>query len=242
MKIAKVLSASILAGGILFSATACSVSNNDKPEVNTSAEEKSVDSNVADPKTTPGGGDPAGSQTAPGSDATAGPATKPGPGAARRAEPSADEMQAVADALNKYYTYISDPNSLAEIKKATVPLKGRTATASNEELNQLVAALPLGFQYFDTSTPDNIKNAYAQLFTGALVTSGKKMQVTVPASAISFDGANATVRVAEIRATVDGKKARLPITESLKLKKNDSGSWVIIPESQTAKTKDTTKK
>lgn len=196
MKITRILSASVLAGAVLLSGTACSMMDmNKQSESSSSAEAK--------------------------------------PSESQSVETAVDEQQAVADVVNGYYTYVSTPGNLDEVKQAGEPLKGRGATASDEELNQLVASLPEGFAYFDTSNPELIKNAYVQLLVGAGVMSVANMDMNSPASAVTVEGDTATVNPALVEMTVNGEKVDNSTISSspIKLKKNETGSWVMIADS-----------
>jgi hypothetical protein len=196
MKITRTLSASVLAGAVLLSGTACSMMDmNKKSESSSSA--------TAEPSET------------------------------QSVETTVDEQQAVADVVNGYYTYVSTPGNLDEVKQAGEPLKGRGATASDEELNQLAASLPEGFAYFDTSNPELIKNAYVQLLVGAGVMSVANMDMNTPASAVTVEGDTATVNPALVEMTANGEKVDNSTISSspIKLKKNETGSWVMIADS-----------
>lgn len=144
------------------------------------------------------------------------------------------DKKAVADAVNSYYSYVSDPTHLAEIQKAAEPFKDHAKKVTDEELKALVAALPAGFKYFDTSSSNLIKTAYTQLFMAASITSKGSMEINVPVEAISFDGDTATVNAVKMETKLNGKKIETPANPStlaLKLKKNDSGSWVMVAAS-----------
>ena len=216
MKFSRILSASVLAGAVLFAGSACAAPNSTQskvqPETNSSAEAKPAKNQDA--------------QTA----------------------PAVDEKQAVAEVVNGYYTYVSIPSNFAEIEQAGAPLMGRGAEASDDELKQLVDSIPQGFQYFDTSTSDNIKNAYAQLIMGATVMKKGNIEVHVPASAVTVAGDTATLQTTGIDFTVNGEKSPVSSTSGtqiLKLKKDESGSWVMIPEdllSQMKQAKESTTK
>lgn len=196
MKITRILSASVLAGAVLFSGTACSMLDMGK---------KSESSSSASAK----------------------------PSESQSNETAVDEQQAVADVVNGYYTYVSTPGNLDEIKQAGEFLKGRGATASEEELNQLVDSLPEGFAYFDTSSPDLTKNAYVQLLVGAGIMSAAKMEMNTPPSAVTVNGDNATVDSTKIEVNVNGKKIDIPssaASKAIKLKKDDLGVWVMVAD------------
>jgi hypothetical protein len=199
MKISKILSASVLAGAVLFSGTACAAgSSDDKPA------EASASAQVT-PSETP----------------------------TAEVTPAVDEREAAARTVNDYYSFVSDPDNLQKIQDAGAPLKGRGATATDAELQTLVESLPLGFQYFDTSTADLIKNAYVQLLMGASVMGSANMELTAPADSVTVTGDTATMDTSKIETIVDGKAIDAPANSSfpdLNMKKDDSGNWVMIAE------------
>lgn len=205
MKISKILSASVLAGAVLFSGTACAASSsNDKPA------EASASAQVT-PSETP----------------------------TAEVTPAVDEREAAARTVNDYYAFVSDPDNLKKIEAAGAPVKGHGNTATDAELQTLVEALPLGFQYFDTSTPDLIKNAYVQLLMGASVMSSANMELTVPAEAVTVTGDTATVNTSKIETILNSKKIDVPANSNvpdLQMKKNDKGDWVMIAEEITGGT------
>lgn len=196
MKITRILSASVLAGAVLLSGTACSVLDMGKKTETTATETSAVPSDYE----------------------TVAPIV---------------EGQAVADAVNGYYNYVLMEGSLDEIKQAGERFNGRDSV-TDEELNELVISLPHGFQYFDTSSPDLIKTAYLQLLTGASTGEVLKgVDLMIPHEAVTVDGDTATVNSAMAVITKDGEvvdSETNPDTKPINLKKNDSGSWVIIAE------------
>lgn len=206
MKITRILSASVLAGAVLLSGTACSMLDGKKDEKISSSSTAPAESQAVETE---------------------------------EAVEAVDEQQAVANTVNGFYAYVSVPENAEVIKQAGEPLKGRGATATDEELNQLVESLPEGFYYFDTSSPDLIKNAYVQLLMGAGVMSSGKMEANVPADVVVVDGDTATIDSSAIETKMDGEKIDVPAnadTPALNLKKNESGSWVMIADEITGLT------
>lgn len=199
MKINRILSASVLAGAVLFSGSACSAaSSNDKPaEASASVQAMPVETPTAE------------------------------------VTPAVDEREAAARTVNDYYSFVSDPDNLQKIEDAGAPIKGHGRTATDQELKTLVEAIPLGFQYFDTSTPDLIKNAYVQLLMGASVMTSADVELTVPADAVTVTGDTATVNAHKIETVLNGEKIEVPANADvpdLQMKKNESGDWVMIAE------------
>lgn len=191
MKITRILSASVLAGAVLLSGTACSMLNDNKSETKVSASAEAVET-----------------------------------------ANTVSEETAVAEVVNGFYTYVSDPANAATIKDAGEPLRGHGATATQEELDNLVASLPEGFAFFDTSNPELIKNAYVQLLLGSGLMGNGKMEASVPDSAVTVTGDEATVDSSQVVVKLDGKEQKSPATAApLKLKKDETGTWVMIADS-----------
>lgn len=143
------------------------------------------------------------------------------------------DRAAITRTVTDYYSYVSNPSNLAGIEKASDPIQGDGKSATNEELQALVEALPLGFKYFDTSSPDLIKNAYVQLTMGARVMSQGAAHLDIPADSVTVEGDTAAVDMSKTKATLNGTTIEVLVNSgvsSLKLKKNDKGSWVIISE------------
>lgn len=198
MKITRILSASVLAGAVLLSGTACSILDmGKKPDASTSASPAPTETTSAEIEIV-------------------------------------NEGQAVADVVNGYYTYVLMPDSLAEIEQVGDRFDGRSEV-TDEELNELVTSLPQGFQYFDTSNAELIKYAYISLLSGASV--GDKMpgaELVLPAEAVTVEGDTATVNATMAKISKDGEaiasEADPYAADLINLKKNDSGSWVIVAE------------
>lgn len=149
------------------------------------------------------------------------------------ASPKVDEAVAVATTINDFYTYVSDPANASKIEEAGAPLEGRGAVATAEELEALADSLPEGFKYFDTSTPDLIKNAYVQLLMGSSLMSAGTMTATVPVGAVTVTDDTATVDATKFEITLNGEKTPIPSTageQLLKLRKDAAGQWVMIAD------------
>lgn len=210
MKITQVLSASVLAGAVLFSGTACSALGADKKPEPTSSSSAATVAPTADAK------------------------SEPSESASTEAAETVSEEQEVADVVNGYYTYALLSGSLAEIKQVGERFNGRSSV-TDAELDELVTSLPQGFQYFDTSAPQLIKNAYIHLLSGASV--GETMpnaEIVMPASAVTIEGDKATINSTMAEITNDGNpvasNADPYAADLINLKKNDSGSWVIVAD------------
>jgi hypothetical protein len=218
MKISRILSVSVIAGAVLFSGTACSAGKT----VGTPVSSPTSSTVVQSPSPSP--------------EALSTESVKPSDSSTEKSSSVTDEQKAVSKTINDFYSYVSDPSNGGAITEAGAPLQGRGNSATAEELKQLVDTLPQGFKYFDTSTPDQIKNAYVQLITGSVVMGQGLMEANVPVSAVTVDGDTATVDSTAIEIKLNGENVPMNSSPSktLKLKKNDSGSWVMIAEAITS--------
>jgi hypothetical protein len=213
MKFTRALPASILMASVMLSASACAPAKEKTPEPSTTPTIEQSFTPVASPDT----------QT-------------PAPSASDTS--NIDEVAAAASTINGYYSYIANPENMSKIQDAGIPLNGHGATATAEELNTLAEALPDGFRYFDTSSPDLIKNAYAQLFVGSKIMNRAAMTVSVPKDAVVISGDEATISSDKTEITVNGKTGPVPSImgmQDLKLKKVDSGNWLIVADNSIEK-------
>lgn len=214
MKITKILSASVLAGAVLFSGTACSVLDGGKKA------EGSPSASASQAPTATESSSPEGQPTE----------TSEAPSE----ETSDAAVEGVLETVNGYYAFSTDSSSLAKTQAAASALNGKE-TVTDEELATLVDGFPEGFKYFDTSSPQLIKNAYIQLLAGA--TAGQSMsgtKIVVPAEAVTYDGGDtATVNPTVIIITQNGEivpsESDPYATELINLVKKD-GKWVMVGE------------
>ena len=258
MKLSTVLSASVLAGAVILSATACSApgQSEEQPKpATTSASPMPTATSAA--KNTPAP-EISSSPVKAEPDASAVPvpaevvspakttAPSKGPVPVKTVAPTVPIKKApvtsapvqtdadkVASVLTGYYDFVSSPNSLAKVKQTGSKFYGRP-DVTDAELSKIAADFPEGFKYFDVSSSQSITNAYYQLFANATQSSrtpGTK-PVTVPAKAVTINGEKATVK-ASMLTFADGK----PVTgapyftfDPIKLVKAKDGSWVMIPE------------
>lgn len=216
MKITRILSASVLAGAVLLSSTACSVS--DMFNETGSATASATDSAKASPESS-------------------------GSSETTETTDTVSDQAAVAEVVNGYYTYVLMKGNLVDIKEAGAPLKGKTSV-TDQELEDLASRLPEGFQYFDVSSPELIKNAYIQLLAGGSV--GETItgvEIVIPDNAVTVEGDRATVNTSLASVTRNGKELNSTqdpyAADLLNLKKNDSGSWVMVAEAPRKKSSDT---
>lgn len=200
MKNRHILSASILAGLVLLSGTACSASSApEKPTATASAKATENASN--------------------------------------------DEATATTDVLttvNGYYSFISNPESYDKVKTAGAALSG--VEASDEQLQAFASDFSEGFQYFDTSDSQSIKNAYKAMMLGTgSLRMGSPVEMTIPADAVTMDGDKATVNTTWLQVIEDDKE--LPSkpetspdsSDVINLVKKDDGSWVIVAKDSSMK-------
>lgn len=206
MKITKILSASVLAGAVLFSASGCS-----------SAEVKTDNTAGTDIATS--------SPAAPSS--TAAPSESP------TVTSDAADLDGVLLAINGYYYYVSQPDSSDKLKDAEASITERPA--SDEALKQFAEEFSEGFKYFDTSTSEKINKAYKALMIGTSAGKlNEGLKMTIPGDSVTITGDTATVNTTHLKVTLDGEKKRVTPEENpdekdiVNLVKNDSGSWVIV--------------
>lgn len=228
MNITRTLSAAALAGGLLLAGTACTP---DTPRVNSGQSASSTQSTVPtadgtvapNPSTLP----PEPTFSAPATAVET--ATAPVPTAD---VPRLSEAGKVASVVSSYYLLMGSEGTLARIK-ATGGISGVT---SDENAKALVAKFPDGFKYFDTSSKENVVNAYNQMFaraTQAERTPGA--QVNIPAESITVNGSKAALDSSQAAVLVGDDVKMLsekPYFELAKIElvKKDSGEWVMIPE------------
>lgn len=228
MKITRTLSAAVLAGGLLLAGTACSP---ETPKIspvpsasNTQTATPTADSTVAP--------SPSASATASASSPVAVPAetvTAPAPVAE---VPRLSEAGKAAASVSSYYLFVGSEGTLDRLKATG----GITNTPTDAEAQALVAKFPDGFKYFDTSSKENVVNAYNQMFaraTQAERTPGA--EVNIPAESIKVDGNKAVLDSSQAAVLIGDDVKMLsekPYFELAKIElvKKDSGEWVVIPE------------
>lgn len=146
--------------------------------------------------------------------------------------PTGDGAHA-AEVVSDFYAYISDPANLSKIKEASAPIRGHGKKSTEDELASLVAALPDGFRFFDTSSPDLIKNAYVQLSMGARALSTDAVKLQIFNESVNVDGSSATVKMVKTEVLPKIQKPRPLLNSGMPeviLGKNDSGKWVMKAE------------
>lgn len=218
MKLTHALSASVIAGALLFSATACSAPKKD-------SEESPSPQVTATATATPS------AEVTPSATASETPAAEvPTESPAELEETSNSPAEEIASTVSGYYDFVATEGSLDAVKGA-----GLTPNATDAELKEIAASFE-GLQYFDTSSSENIKNAINQLYARATQSERKPgATVAVPVDAVKINGDTATVKASAIEVTVDG--ATGSATESpyfehdeINLVKKADGSWGMIAE------------
>lgn len=198
MKITQILSASVLAGAVLLSGSACAA-NNSTPEATASTQASEAIS-------------PA----------------------------SAEDTTKVLSTVNGYYNFIASPGNYDKAKEAGAELMGKEA--SDDQLKDLASGFPEGFQYFDTSDSQLIKNAHKAMMLGSgTLRMGDPVIITAPAEAVTIDGDKATLNTTWISVTEKGitlpaePESNPDLSDLIDLVKKDDGSWVIVAKESSMK-------
>lgn len=152
-------------------------------------------------------------------------------------EPTVDQatIGKIVTNVSGYYKFVSSAGSLDKVKQAKSKYDGRS-NLTDTELTELVASFQEGFRYFDTSSSQNINNAYNQLLARTTQSDKKPgATVVVPQEAISVKGDTAIVNSSKIKITLNAEvysATETPYFElnEISLVKNKDGSWVIIAE------------
>lgn len=227
MKITRTLSAAALAGGLLLAGTACSP---ETPKIspvpaasNTQTATPTADSTVAP--------SPSASATASSSPTSVPAETVTAPAPVSEV-PRLSEAGKAAAAVSSYYLFVGSEGTLARLKATG----GITNTPTDAEAQALVAKFPDGFKYFDTSSKENVVNAYNQMFARATQSERTPgAQVNIPAESITVNGSKAVLDSSQAAVLVGDDVKMLsekPYFELAKIElvKKDSGEWVMIPE------------
>lgn len=150
------------------------------------------------------------------------------------------DVEAIMVTMNGYYDYITQPETLASVKQAGERFSGLSeAEVTDDDLDEMVADFPEGFQYFDTSSGNRIKAAYMQLLTGSsLIQSLPGLSFDVPQEAVTVAGDTATVNQTIINILKNGEDTGgdddVNSSHLTELVKQD-GTWVIVGEMPAAK-------
>lgn len=143
---------------------------------------------------------------------------------------SGDE-EAILTTVNGFYEYVTTPANADKVAAAGERFADRSEV-SDEEVNQLAKDYPEIFQHFDTSTPQNVKNAYGQLVAGvSLAASIEGIKVVAPVEAVKQNGDTATVNSTMVKVTTPEKTmdsaADPESTDLINLIKKD-GKWLMV--------------
>lgn len=158
-------------------------------------------------------------------------------------QPSTNATEDTANILktvNGYYSFISSSENYDKVKSAGAELTGKTA--NDEQLNSMVSGFHEGYQYFDTSNSQLIKNAYKAMMLGTgSLRMGSPVTITAPADAVSVDGNKATLNTTWISVTENGvahptkPESNPDSSDLISLVKKDDGSWVIVAKDSSLK-------
>lgn len=217
MKLTHVLSASVIAGALLFSTTGCSPAKdeNSKPVSSTSATASATvtPSEVPSPTTT---------------------ATTEG-GSVADAPVVSDtaDVEAIAVTVGSYYNFVASAGALDKVKAAASALP---QDLNGVDTNQVAVGFPEGLKYFDTSSSANLTNALSELYARTTQSERKPgATVSVPTEAVTVNGNDATIDTSKVLVTVNGvtgpsTKSPYFEMEQINLVKKADGSWGMIPE------------
>lgn len=154
------------------------------------------------------------------------------PGVPSTSNTDKDTANVVAT-VNGYYSFIASAENYGKVKTAGAELTGKAA--SDEQLSALASNFPEGFQYFDTSSPQLIKNAYRAMMLGTgSLRMGNPVTITAPVEAVTVEGNNATLNTTWITVTEEGAthptepESNPNPSDLINLVKKDDGSWVIV--------------
>jgi len=240
MKITRVLSAAVLAGTVLVSTTACF---NKEDAANTTPSAEIGVTATATPSATP-------SATASTEEVTEAPVveetedvspeeTEEAPVAEKQGEPVSNgnapenidtEVPAILAVVNGFYDFTEKEDSLDNLMDAGQSIQQKDALTA-DEAKALVAAAPDAFKYFDTSTPENVRNAYNELTATAMgvKTAGTAVTFNVSVEAVDYNGETAAVDKNSVEVSIGGEIQPVFPGEgnNLNLSKK-SGKWLIV--------------
>lgn len=148
-----------------------------------------------------------------------------------------EEKAAVLKVAQSFYDTIKDKAVIDKLKAATADFG--VEEPSDEKIQKLVADNPEPFAIFDTSTSENIKNAYVQLVMGSSIANmGDNITFTVAPEAVTLnDATHATIDPTFVQVLSNGKLLNDPATtevvpapEESKVKAvKQDGKWILTP-------------
>lgn len=144
----------------------------------------------------------------------------------------ADTKQ-IQDRINEWYGYILNPANKETIIQAGKGFKAQEdGHLSEADTQVLLKRLPQGFKFYDTSSPENIENAYVQMATGAIF-GGQQGTFTVRLvpSGVSFYSDQASIDLSQVKLYKDGILQEAPETGEFQMIKID-GQWFLVPVAQ----------
>lgn len=227
MKVTHVLAASVIAGGLIFAGTGCSSNEapvDSSPSASVSTEPSASPSVTKDADVALIGPDV--NSTVPDDESPS--ETKAPADPISTSEDSVDVMETI----NSYYEFVLSPEATAALEKMS---KGFTSgEPTPEQLQAAVASAPEVFAYYDSSSPENIKNAIQEFAMSAGMTAMSQDEITftAPAEAVTVDGDTAKLDVGAVIITVNGETIDTGETaatgeDSLNFIKKD-GKWLMV--------------
>ena len=211
MKTHPIITSTFIAGALLLLGTGCADTGKDNTVENTGASASA-------------------SATLPDASAS--------PSASAAAATPEEEKKAVVAVAQSFYDTIKDKEVIDKLKASSADFG--VAEPSEDQIKKLVTDNPEAFGIFDTSTTENIKNAYVQLVMGSSIANmGENISFKVPAEAITLneDGKSAVIDPTFVQVFSGEKLLNDPATtevvpapeeSKVKVVKQD-GKWVMIP-------------
>jgi hypothetical protein len=136
----------------------------------------------------------------------------------------------ILNVVNGFYDYAEKEDSLDNLMEAGQLIQQQGAL-TDEQAKAIVASVPDAFKYFDTSTPENVKNAYNELTATAMgvKTAGTAVKFNVSVEAVNYKGDTATVDKNNVEVSINGEvQPTFPgDPNNLNLVKKD-GKWLIV--------------
>lgn len=228
MKPSRILAASVIAGSLLFTGTACSPK---EPIQDPSSSPTASTSATAEPSASPSAtvnssANPDVAIIGPDADSTT-----PDDAPTETANPveASDDATAVLEVINSYYAFIISPEAIASIQELRTGFGEGEPTP--EQIETVVAAHPEIYKYYDTSTPEKAKLATEEFVMAAsmIAMGGSKVTFTAPAESVTVDGDTAKVDASAVIVTVDGEKIKDTTADegNIDFTKKE-GKWVIV--------------
>lgn len=153
---------------------------------------------------------------------------------------STEDTDKVLHTVNGYYDFITSSAAKDKVRVAGSSLMGKQAT--DKDLQDLASNFPEGFQYFDTSSSQLVKDAYTVMSVGTMSLAEQgTIKISAPKESVTVDGDTATLNTTWINVTKNGNILRTTpesspdISDLIQLVKKSDGSWVIVANSSIPK-------